>query len=131
MQLLHTVIKSWKNDLSYFKKNIHNLVCHRFINDSNLDWKTIYLLVRIVTKYNKLRAFQFKLLKNVFYLNKMVFKFHKSGSPLCSFCNLKAKLHITCSKNAVIRVFYGTNSAIFYLTLLIFHRLLHIVLFLV
>ena len=73
MQLLHTVIKSWKNDLSYFKKNIHNLVRHRFINDSNLDWKTIYLLVRIVTKYNNLRAFQFKLLNNVFYLNKMIF----------------------------------------------------------
>ena len=73
MQLLHTVIKSWKNDLSYFKKNIHNLVCHRFIIDSNLDWKTIYLLVRIVTKYNNLRAFQFKLLNNVFYLNKMIF----------------------------------------------------------
>ena len=35
------------------------------------------------------------------------------------------KLHITCSTNAVIQTLSGTNSVIFYLTLLIFHRLLH------
>ena len=58
-------------------------------SNSNLDWKNIYLLVRIVTKDSTLRAFQFKLLNNVLYLNKMLFKFGKSGSPLCSFCNLK------------------------------------------
>ena len=58
-------------------------------SDSNLDWKNIYLLVRIVTKGSKLRAFQFKLLNNVPCLNKMLFKFGKSGSPLSCFCNLK------------------------------------------
>ena len=31
----------------------------------------------------------FELLSNVLYLNKMLFKFGKSGSPLCSFCNVK------------------------------------------
>ena len=58
-------------------------------SNSNLDWKTIYLLVRIVTKDSTLRAFQFKLLNNVLYLNKVLFKCGKSGSPLCSFCNVK------------------------------------------
>ena len=58
-------------------------------SNSHLDWKKIYLLVRIVTKDSTLRAFQFKLLNNVLYLNKMLFKFGKSGSPLCSFCNVK------------------------------------------
>ena len=58
-------------------------------SNNNLDWKNIYLLVCIVTKDSKLRAFQFKLLNNVLYLNKMLFKFGKSESPLCSFCNLK------------------------------------------
>ena len=57
-------------------------------SNSNLDWKKIYLLVRIVTKDSTLHAFQLKLLKNVFYLNKMLFKFGKSGSPLRSFCNV-------------------------------------------
>ena len=114
MELLHTIPKSWKNDLSDVK-NIHNLIFqdhhllrkhHMYflnrlsskeidnfltaqkeeqtssrlyyqkkLNDSNLDWKNIYLLVSIVKKESKLRAFQFK--------------FGKSGSPLCSFCNLK------------------------------------------
>ena len=32
---------------------------------SNLDWKNIYLLVRIVTKDSKLRTSQSKLLNNV------------------------------------------------------------------
>ena len=58
-------------------------------SNSNLDWKNIYLLVRIVTKDSNLRIFQFKLLNNALYLNKMLFKYGKSGSPLCSFCNVK------------------------------------------
>ena len=60
-------------------------------SNSNLDWKTIYLLVRIVTKDSTLRAFQSKLLNNVPYLNKLRFKFGKSGSPLYSFCNVKGE----------------------------------------
>ena len=95
-------------------------------SNSNLDWKNIYLLVRIVTKDSNLRSFQFKLLDNFHYLNKMLFKFGKSGWPLCSLCcNLKNELLITCFTNAVIRTLYGTNSVIFYLTLITFHRLLH------
>ena len=129
IQLLHAIPKSWKEDLSNVKENIHNLIIRDhpiirkyhtyFLNrlsskeiynfliaqkeeqtasklnyqkkfsNSNLDWKKIYLLVRIVTKDSTLRAFQFKLLNNVLYLNKMLFKFGKSGSPLCSFCNVK------------------------------------------
>ena len=58
-------------------------------SNSNLHWKKICLLVRIVTKDSTLRAFQFQLLNNILYLNKMIFKFGKSGSPLCSFCNVK------------------------------------------
>ena len=129
MQLLHEVLKSWKNFLSNVKDNTHNLVFHKHhlirkhhlcflnalsnkeiynfhitqnkettssrlyyqnkFNDNNFDWKNIYLLVDNVPKDSKLRAFQFKLLNNVLYLNKMVFKFGKIRSPLCSFCNFK------------------------------------------
>ena len=48
-------------------------------SNTNLDWKKIYLLVCIATKDSTMRAFQFKLLNNVLYLNKMLFKFGKSG----------------------------------------------------
>ena len=58
-------------------------------SNSNLAWKKVYLLVRIVTKDSTLLAFQFNLLNNILYLNKMLFKFGKSGPPLCSFCNVK------------------------------------------
>ena len=43
-------------------------------NDSNLDWKKIYLLVRIATKDSKLPAFQIKLLNNVLCLDKKHFQ---------------------------------------------------------
>ena len=114
MQLLHAISKSRKNDLSDVQENIDNLVIqdhhiirkhHVFLrlsskqfiillllkkkNNLHLDWKKIYLLVHIVTKDNNLCAFQFKLLNDVLYLNKMLFKFGKSGALLCSFCNLK------------------------------------------
>ena len=35
----------------------------------NLGWKLIYLLTRILTKNTSLRAFQYKVLNNVLYLN--------------------------------------------------------------
>ena len=129
VQLLHVIPKSWKNDLTDVKKNIHNLVIqdyniirkhhmcflNRFsskeiynfliaqkeeqtssrqyyqkkFSNSSLDWKNICLLVRIFTTDSNLRALQFKLLHYVFYLNKMLFTYGKSGSPLYSFCNLK------------------------------------------
>ena len=62
----------------------------------NLDWKTIYMLPRIVTKYSSLLVFQYKLLNNVLYLNKMLFRFGKIDSPLCSFCKMieETPLHI-------------------------------------
>ena len=37
------------------------------------------------------RCFQFKLFNNVLNLHKMLFKFGKVESPLCSFCNLNGE----------------------------------------
>ena len=45
---------------------------------SNLDWKTIYMLPRIVTKDSRLQVFQYKVLDNILYLNKMLFRFGKN-----------------------------------------------------
>ena len=53
----------------------------------NLDWKSIYLLPRRVTLDTNLRMFQYKLLNNVLDLNKMLFRFRKVDSPLCSYCS--------------------------------------------
>ena len=100
------------------EKTSSKLCYQKKFNDSSLNWKNIYLLVCIVTKDSKLRAFQFKLLNNVLYLNKMSFIFGKIGSPLCFFCDLKDEppynLFYECSHTN----FYETNSVIFYLTFL-------------
>ena len=78
------------NFLTLKKKNkLHQDCIIKICSAIAILTENIYLLVRIVTKDSKLRAFQIKLLNHVLYLNKMLFKFGKSGSPLCSFCNLK------------------------------------------
>ena len=57
---------------------------------------------RIVTKDSRPRVFQYKLLNNVLYLNKMLFRFGKIDSPLCSFCKMMEEtlLHLfdNCTK---------------------------------
>ena len=55
--------------------------------NSDLDWNVIYILPRLVTQDTQLRAFQYKILNNILYLNKKLFHFGDSETPLCSFCN--------------------------------------------
>ena len=54
------------------------------------------MLPRIVTKDSRLQVFQYKLLNNVSYLNKILFKFGKIDSPLCSLCKMieETPLHL-------------------------------------
>ena len=63
-----------------------------------MDWKQIYLLPRLVTLDNYSRSFQYKILNNVLYLNKKLFTFRKSTSPLCPFCKF--------SDETVLHLFY-------------------------
>ena len=46
----------------------------------NLVWKLIYLLTRILTKNTSLRAYQYKVLNHVLYLNHNLFQFRVQGS---------------------------------------------------
>ena len=70
--------------------------------NSNLDWKAIYMLPCVVTKDSRLRVFQYKLLNNVLYLNKMLFMILKIDSRLCSFFKMidETSLHFfyNCTK---------------------------------
>ena len=54
-------------------------------------WINIYLLPQKVTLDSTLQNFQYKILNNVLYLNKMLHKFKKIESPLCSHCNMESK----------------------------------------
>ena len=77
---------------SYFEKKIKK---------SNLDWKTIYLLPCIATVDTTISVFQHKLLNNVLFLNKMLYRFGISQDLLCSFCCLEEEtpMHIFYSCN--------------------------------
>ena len=69
--------------------------------NSNLDWKTIYMLPRIVTKDSRLQVFQYKLLNNVLCLNKKLFRLGKIDSPVCSFCKMIEKTPINLFYNCI------------------------------
>ena len=55
--------------------------------NENFDWKKIYILPRVVTINSFQRNFQYKILHNILYLNKILFTFGKIKTPLCSFCH--------------------------------------------
>ena len=55
--------------------------------NNSINWQLAREVIS--TKDSEVRAFQFKLLNNVLHLNKILFKFGKSGSRPYSFCNLK------------------------------------------
>ena len=59
----------------------------KVFQNENFDWKKIYILPRVVTINSFQRNFQYKILHNILYLNKMLFTFGKTKTPLCSFCH--------------------------------------------
>ena len=58
--------------------------------------KKIYFLICNTTLDTKTCMFQYKVLHNIIYANKMLFKFGKVTSPRCSFCKLhdEAIMHL-------------------------------------
>ena len=68
------------------------------LESSDFNWKKIYFLIRNTTLDTKACMFQYKVLHNTLYVNKILFKFGKGFSPECSFC----KLH----KETMIQLFY-------------------------
>ena len=89
---IQITIKYKKPTQLYFEKIFKNF---------NLDWKTIYLLLRIATVDTTIRIFQYKLLNNVLLLNKMLYRFEISQDSLCSICSLEEEtpMHIFYSCN--------------------------------
>ena len=49
------------------------------------NWKKMYFLTCKTTLDTKARMFQYKILHNILYANKMLFKFGKVNSPRCFF----------------------------------------------
>ena len=47
-----------------------NFYFENLFNDNDIDWATIYMLPRLATYNAYMRSFQYKILKNVFFLHK-------------------------------------------------------------
>ena len=54
--------------------------------DTSIKWRDAYILPRLATINNTLRMFHYKILNNVLYLNKQLFRFGLVTSKFCSFC---------------------------------------------
>ena len=71
-----------------------------------LPWKEIYLTACKATANSYLRSFNYKIIDNVLYLNKKLFRLGKTQSPLRSFCPTEAEttLHIfhKCSATKIL-----------------------------
>ena len=78
--------------------------------NKEIEWKCIYLMPRRVTIETNFRTFQYKILNNVLYLNKKLFKFKIVSSSLCCFCNSKNQtpVHLFNSCNQT-KSFWGLN----------------------
>ena len=63
-----------------------------------LLWKEIYLTARKVTNNSHLHCFHYKVIENLLYLNKRLFRFGKTQSPFCSFIHTDAEttFYVSC-----------------------------------
>ena len=76
--------------------------------NSSLDQKIIYLFSRKISRSTSFRAFQYKILNNLLYLNKILFRFGKSPSSLYSFSKSTdaTLIHLFSSCNQVISLWF-------------------------
>ena len=70
-------------------------------------WSRIYTTASKCTLDTKTRIFQFKILNNVLYLNKQLYKMNLSVSPFCSLCLKEQEtfthLFLECSYSSNLR----------------------------
>ena len=74
-----------------YKNPTLQLYYERYFNKFDFDWKLIYLLPCMVTVNTKWRVFQYKILNNILFVDKMLFKFRKIFK-FNQNCVLSAKL---------------------------------------
>ena len=71
-------------------------------NANNLDWTKIFILPHVSTCNTYLRFFQYKTLYNILFLNKKLYLFGITKSPLYSYWNTlnETPIHLFCECNS-------------------------------
>ena len=54
--------------------------------NQTIDWRKVYVRIYRTTIDSYLRYFQYKIVNNILYLNRDLYRFHKVVSPSCSYC---------------------------------------------
>ena len=85
-----------------------------FFESSTVDWKGIYLLPGQNIINTKHCSFQYKILNNVLYLNKLLFKFRKVKYPLCSFCKSAEETIIHLFSESLCTQYIWNQTQIFF-----------------
>ena len=93
--------------------------------NSKLELEKICILPRKVSIDANLRMFQYKILNNILFLNKLPFRFKKDRSPLCSFCNSANETPLHIFYILILQSDYGTSFSILFLGIFIFLKSLH------
>ena len=77
-----------------------------------VQWKKVYVLPRIVTIDSFLHSFQYKILNNILYLNKRLYKFNIVDSPLCLLCGayIETIKHLFCTFTVTERLWDQLKS---------------------
>ena len=70
-----------------FKVPAARLYFSRKHNVCDECWPKIYTLAIKLTFDSKMRIFQYKILNNILYFNKAMYKMKIADSPLCTFCS--------------------------------------------
>ena len=69
-----------------FKSPTSKLYYSNKFNVTEDDWPLIYTLAGKLTLDFKLRVFQYKVLNDILYFNKSLYKMKLADTPLCTFC---------------------------------------------
>ena len=80
-------------------------------NGNSLDWTKIFILPRLTTYNPYLRSFQYKILHNILFLDKMLYLSEITKSPLCSYCNTndETPIHLFCECNSTKSLWLQLN----------------------
>ena len=144
LQLVRTIPKLWVEALNKDLKLSINLAIydHNLIKTDSLYTQdklvrrsyTIFHFVLCTSKTYftrkvsidaNLRMFQYKILNNILFLNKLPFRFKKDRSPLCSFCSSANETPLHIFYILILQSDYGTSFSILFLGIFIFLKSLH------
>ena len=100
------------------EKSSSEVTIQKKFNNSPIDWPSVYHLAWNITIDSYSRAFQFKCLHNILFLNERLFRLKHVASCLCSFCKTSPETIIHILQIVRLQKCYGDFFNQFFLKLI-------------